>query len=77
MQYTLLIANQQTGIMTVVELVIDVIPTALVDGSAPPKEVNNDMEFLFIKVNDDINEVEEDEGDEQGEWNDGNETDEE
>ena len=53
----------------------DVISTSLVDESAIPEEVNGDINFLFIQVNDDINEAEDDEGDEEGEWDYGNETD--
>ena len=57
---------------TLVECVNDIILTSLVDESAPPEEVNDDMRFSFIQVNDDVDEVEEDESDEEGEWDDGN-----
>ena len=52
---------------TIVEPVNDVIPTSLVDKSAPPKEVNDEIGFSFIQGNDEIDEVENDEGDEEGE----------
>ena len=55
----------------------DVIPTTLVDESTPPEEVNDDLGFSFIQVNDNIDEAERDDSDEEGEWDDGNETDEE
>jgi len=74
-QYILPIAYQQTGIMTVVEHMNDVIPTLLIDESAPPKEVNNDMRFLFISVNDAVDVAGEDEIGEEGEWDDETETD--
>ena len=41
---------------TLVKHVNDVIHTSLVDESAPLKEVNDDMKFLFIQVNDDVDE---------------------
>ena len=53
----------------------DIIPTLLVDESAPPEEVNNDMRFLFISVNDDVDVAGEDEIGEEGEWDDETETD--
>jgi len=61
---------------TIIEHVNDAIPTSLVDESVPSEEVNNEMEFSFIQGNDDIDEVGNDEGDKEGEWDDGNETDE-
>ena len=60
---------------TIVEHVNDSIPTLLVDESAPLKEVNDKIGFSFIQVNNEIDEVEDDEGDEEGEWDYGNETD--
>jgi len=75
-QYTLPIAYQQTDLTTLVEPVNDVISTSLVDESAPPEEVNDEMGFSFIQVNDEIDEVEDDKGDEEDKWNDGDETDE-
>jgi len=66
-QYTLPIAYQQTDLTTLVEPVNDVISTSLVDESAPPEEVNDEIDFSFIQVNDDIDEEEEDEGDEEAE----------
>ena len=54
----------------------DIIPMSLVDESAPPEDVNDDLNFSFIQVNDDIDEAEGDDSDEEGEWDDGNETDE-
>ena len=62
--------------MTIIEPVNDVIPTSLVDESAPPEEVNDEMGFSFIQGNNQIDEIENDEGDEEGEWDDSNETDE-
>ena len=76
-QYTLPIAYQQTDLTTLVEPVNDVISTSLVDESAPPEEVNNNMGFSFIQVNDDIDEAEEDDGDKESGWDDENETGEE
>ena len=75
-QYTLPTVSQQTDMTTIVEPVNDVIPKSLVDESAPPEEVNDEMEFSFIQVNDKINEVEDDEGDEEDEGDDEDETDE-
>jgi len=75
-QYTLPTAYQQTDITTIVEPVKDNILASLVDESAPSKEVNDEIGFSFIQGNDEIDEVENDEGDEEGEWDDGNETDE-
>jgi len=75
-QYTLPIAYQQMNMATFIEHMNNVIPTSLVDESAPPEEVNDEMGFSFIQGNDEIDEVEIDEGDEEGEWDDGNEIDE-
>ena len=66
-QYILPIAYQQTGMTTLVERVNDVIPTLLVDESAPLKEVNEDMVFSFIQINNDVDEAGEDKSDEEGE----------
>ena len=77
MQYTLPIACQQTGMATLGEPMDDVMPTSLVDESAPLEEVNDDLGFSLIQVNDDIDDTERDDNDEEGEWDDGNETDEE
>ena len=62
---------------TLVQLVNDVIPTSLMDKNAPPKEVNDDMGFPFIQVNDDVDDAEEDKGDEERNQDDENETDKE
>ena len=75
-QYTLPTAYQQTDMTTIVEPANDAIPASLVDESAPPEEVNDEIGFSFIQGNDEIDEVENDEDDEEGEWDDGNETDE-
>ena len=75
-QYTLPTAYQQTDTTAIIKPVNDAIPTSLVDKTAPPEEVNDEMEFSFIQVNDEIDEEENDEGDEEDEWDDGNETDE-
>ena len=77
MQYTLPIAYQQTSMTTRVERMNDVILTSLMDESARMEEVNDDMGFSFIQVSEDIDEAEKDEGDEEGEWDDENETNEE
>ena len=61
---------------TIVEPVNDAIPASLVDKSAPPEEVNDEIRFSFIQSNNEIGEVENDEGDEEGEQDNGNETDE-
>jgi len=45
-----------------------------INESAPREEVNDEMGFSFIQINEDIDEKEEDEGDEEAEWDDGNET---
>jgi len=66
----------QTDMTTIIKPVNDSIPASLVDESAPPKEVNNEIRFSFIQGTDEIDEVENDEGDEEREWDDGNETDE-
>jgi len=58
---------------TIIELVNDAIPASLVDESAPSEEVNDEMGFSFIQVNDEIDEVENDESDEEDEWDDGDE----
>jgi len=63
--------------MTLIECADDVISPSLVDESAPPEEVNNNMGFSFIQVNDDIDEAEEDDGDKESGWDDENETGEE
>ena len=60
--------NQKRGscflwITTIIDPINDTIPTSLVDESAPPKEVNDEMGFSFIQGNDKIDEVENDEGD--------------
>ena len=47
------------------------------DESAPSEDVNDYLDFSFIQVNDNIDEAEGDGGDKEGEWDDGNETDEE
>ena len=75
-QYTPPTAYQQMDMTTIVEHVNDSIPTLLVDESAPLKEVNDKIGFSFIQVNNEIDEVEDDEGDEEGEWDNGNEIDE-
>jgi len=62
--------------MTIIEPVNYAIPASLVDESAPPEEVNDETGFSFIQGNYEIHEVENDEGDKEGEWDDGNETDE-
>jgi len=61
---------------TIIEPVNDAIPASLADESTPLEEVNDETGFSFIHGNDEINEVENDEGDEEGEWDDGNKTDE-
>ena len=75
-QYSLPTAYQQTDMMTIIEPVNDAIHTSLVDKSVPPEEVSDEMGFSFIQGNDEIDEVENDESDEEGKWDDGNETDE-
>jgi len=60
-------AYQQTDMTTIVEPVNDAIPASLVDKSAPPEEVNDEIRFSFIQSNNEIGEVENDEGDEEGE----------
>jgi len=75
LQYTLPIAYQQTLMTTLGEPTNDVIPTSLVDESAPPEDVNDNLDFSFIQVNDDIDEGKGDDSDEEGEGDDGNETD--
>ena len=72
-QYTL---PKQTDMTTIVEPMNNAIPASLVDESAPPEEVNDEIRFSFIQGNDEIDEVENDEDDEEGEWDDDNETDE-
>ena len=47
-QYTLSTAYQQTDMTTIVEPVNNAIPASLVDESAPPEEVNDEMGFSFI-----------------------------
>jgi len=74
-QYTLLVAYQQIVMMTLGEPTNDVIPMSLVDDSGPSKYVNDDLDYLFIQVNDDIDEAKGDDSDEEGEWDDRNETD--
>jgi hypothetical protein len=76
-QYTLPTAYQQTDMTTTIEPVTDTIPSSLVDESAPPEDVDNEIGSAFIQGNDQIDEVEDDNGDEEGEWDDGIETDEE
>jgi len=76
-QYNLPIAYQQTVMTTLGEPTNDVISTLLMDESAPPEDVNDDLDFSFIQVNDDIDEAEGDDSDKEGEWDDGNETGEE
>ena len=61
--------------MTIVEPVHDAIPTSLVDESVAIEEVNDEIEFSFIQVDDEIDKVEDDEGDEEDEWDNGDETD--
>ena len=61
---------------TIVEPANEAIPASLVDESAPPEEVNDEIGFSFIQGNDKIDEVENGEDDEEGEWDDGHETDE-
>jgi len=63
-QYTLPTAYQQTDTTAIIKPVNDAIPTSLVDKTAPPEEVNDEMEFSFIQVNDEIDEGEGDEEDE-------------
>ena len=53
-QYTLSTAYQQTDITTIVKPANDAIPASLVDENAPPKEVNDEIGFLFIQGNDEI-----------------------
>ena len=60
MQYALTIAYPQTGMMTLVECVNDVIPISFMDESELSKDVNDDMCFSFTQVNHDIDEAEED-----------------
>ena len=73
-QYTLPATYQQTDMTTIVEPVNDAIPASLVDESAPPKEVNDEIGFSFIQGNDEIDEVENDESGEEDGWDDGDET---
>ena len=47
-QYTLPIAYQQTDMTIIVEPVNDAIPTSLVDESAPPEDVNDEIGISFI-----------------------------
>jgi len=47
-QYTLPVAYQQMMMTTLGKPTNDVIPMLLVDESAPPDEVNDDLDFLFI-----------------------------
>jgi len=77
MQYTLPIAYKQMRMMTLGEPTNDVIPTSLADESAPLEEVNDNLDFSFIQVNDDIDEAKGDDSDKEGEWDKGNETNEE
>ena len=74
-QYTLPTTYQQMDMTTIVKPMNDVIPASFVDESASPEEVNDEIGLLFIQSNDEIDEVENDEGDQQGEWDDGNKTD--
>ena len=53
-----------------VERVSDVVPTSLVDESEPPEEVNDEIGFSFIQVNEDIDKEKDDEGEEEVEWDD-------
>ena len=69
-QYTLPTAYQQTDMTTIVEPVNDVIPASLVDESAPSEELNDEMGFSFIQVNEDIDKEKDDEGEEEVEWDD-------
>jgi len=52
---------------TLLEPVNDVIPTSLVHTIAPLEEVNNNMGFLFVSVDDDKDEKEQDESSEEAE----------
>ena len=52
---------------TIIEPVNDTIPASLVDKSVPSEEVNDEIGFSFIQGNGEIDEVENDEGDEEGE----------
>lgn len=56
--------------MTLVEPMNDVIPASLVNETAPVEEVNLNMGFSFIKVNDDTDKEEKDQGDEEPKQND-------
>ena len=47
-QYTPPTAYQQANMMTIIEPANDAIPALLVDESAPPEEVNDEMGFSFI-----------------------------
>ena len=51
---------------TIVQPANDAIPASLVDESAPPEEVNDEIGFSFIQGNDEIYEVENGEDDEGG-----------
>ena len=51
-QNTLSITHQQLG-MTIIVPMNDVIPTSLVDESAPMEEANDHEGLPFIQVNDD------------------------
>jgi len=41
-----------------------------VDESEPPEEVNDEIGFSFIQVNEDIDKEKDDEGEEEVEWDD-------
>jgi len=64
-------------ITTLGEPTNDVIPMSLVNKSTPSEEVNDNLSFSFIQINDDTNEAKRDDSDKEGEWDDGNEKDEE
>ena len=53
-QYAPPTAYPKTDMTTIVEPVNDAIPASLVDENAPPKEVNDEIGFLFIQGNDEI-----------------------
>ena len=59
------------------ELINDVILKSLMDESAPPEDINDNLDFSFIQVNDNIDEAEGDDSDEEGEQDDRNKIDEE
>ena len=47
-QYTLPTGYQQADMMTIIEPVNNAISASLVDESAPPEEVNDEIGFSFI-----------------------------